>query len=287
MDIRINGQTKVTVTEEAAYVTFPSWKVPANVHYGYSTRLFGASKGIYASMNLGPNMGDEPEAVKENYRRFCGAIGIPEERVVLSKQTHQCNVRKVTARDAGNGFSRPNSFTDIDALMTDEPGIPLVIFTSDCVPVFFYDPVKRVIALAHAGWRGTAGGIVTETVRAMEREYGSAPGSILAAIGPSICRKWFEVGPEVAEEFSKVFDIKADTPGGVIFHGRDDRYHIDLWRANELLLLGAGVKKEHITVSGVCTMCRPDLFFSHRATGGRRGSNAGFLMLNEVWNEEP
>ncbi|MBQ6105772.1 MAG: peptidoglycan editing factor PgeF [Lachnospiraceae bacterium] len=287
MDIRLNAQSKLNVSEEAAYVTFPGWNVPANVHYGYSSRLFGLSKGIYASMNLGLNRGDDADTVRANYRRICKAIGIPAERVVFSKQTHLCNVKKVTAKDAGNGFIRENSFSDIDALMTDETGLPLVIFTSDCVPIFLYDPGKRVIALVHAGWRGTVSGIARETVLAMKREYGSDPKDIVAAVGPSICRECFEIGPEVAEKFQTAFGGEVDAKGGVLFHGQGDRFYADLWRANEIRLTEAGVTKDHITMSGLCTMCRPELFFSHRATNGLRGSNAGFLMMEEVWNEEP
>lgn len=278
MDIRLNEKAELRVFKEAAYVAFSGWNVPERVKYGYSTRLLGASKGIYASMNLGQNRGDDPACVMENYRRICGAIGLPTGRLVLSKQVHLCHVQKVTAADAGNGFFRENRFDDADALMTDEKDVPLVIFTSDCVPVFLYDPVHPAIALVHAGWRGTVGGIVRNTIEAMQREYGTNPEDVLSAIGPSICRQCFEIGPEVAEQFETAF---SGHTGEVLFTGEGDRSYADLWRANELMLLSAGVRPDHITVSGLCTMCRPDLFFSHRATGGRRGSNAGFLMLSE------
>ncbi len=281
MDIALNEQSMLRIGTEAAYVSFPGFSAPG-MRFGYSTRLLGVSTGIYASMNLGLSRGDAEELVQENYRRICEAIGLAKDRLVLSKQTHLCNVRKVTAEDAGNGITRENGFSDIDALMTDVPGLPLAIFTADCVPVFFYDPVRRVVALAHAGWRGTVGGIVKETVLAMGREYGSKPSDIKAAIGPSICRRCFEIGPEVAEEFQKVFDCPVDAQGGVLFHGNGDRFYADLWQANRLLLLQAGITKEHICLSGLCTMCRQELFFSHRATNGRRGNNAGFIMLDEV-----
>ena len=276
MDISLNEKAQLKISPEAAYVTFPGWNVPEDVRYGYSTRLFGVSEGIYASMNLGQNRGDEPDRVRENYRRMCDAIGLPTKRLVLSKQVHLCHVQKVTAADAGNGFFSENRFEDADALMTDERNVPLVIFTSDCVPVFLYDPEHKAIALVHAGWRGTVGGICRNTVEAMNREYGTDPGKVLAAIGPSICRKCFEIGPEVAEQFDVAFAGACDE---VLRKGSGDRFYADLWRANEIMLLSAGVRKENITVSGLCTMCRPELFFSHRATNGLRGSNAGFLML--------
>lgn len=278
MEITLNDTAKLNLSEEAAYVTFPGWNVPGNVRYGYSSRLFGVSKGIYASMNLGLNRGDEEALVRENYRRMCGQLGIPEKRLVFSKQTHACNVRKITASDAGNGYTRENAFEDIDALMTDEKNVPLVIFTSDCVPVFLCDPVHSAIALVHAGWRGTVGGIVKNTVAAMGREYGTKAEEVTAAIGPSICRNCFEIGPEVAEQFAAAFPGQTEE---ILKKGEGDRSYADLWRANEILLLSAGLRQENITVSGLCTMCRPDLFFSHRATAGRRGSNAGFLMLGE------
>ena len=276
MEIALNERAQLKVFPEAAYVTFPGWNVPGNVRYGYSTRLLGVSEGIFASMNLGQNRGDEPARVRENYRRMCDAIGLPTERLVLSKQVHLCHVQKVTEADVGNGFFSENRFEDADALMTNERNVPLVIFTSDCVPVFLYDSENKAIALVHAGWRGTVGGICRITVESMKREYGTDPGKVVAAIGPSICRKCFEIGPEVAEQFDVAFAGKTDE---ILSKGEGDRFYADLWRANEEMLLSAGVRRENITVSGLCTMCRPDLFFSHRATNGQRGSNAGFLML--------
>jgi len=279
MEIALNGQSRLTVTGEAAYVTFPAWNVPGYVHYGYSSRMLGDSKGIYAAMNLGFNRGDDHKTVLNNYRKMTAALGIGVSNLVLPKQTHSLNVKKVTKADCGNGIERKNAFEDVDALMTDENGVALMVFTADCVPVFLFDPVKRVIALAHAGWRGTVGGICRNTLHAMNRVYGSKPKDVIAAIGPSICRECFEIGPEVAEEFLQAFPEEKDE---VLFAGKGDRSFADLWKANEIMLLREGVLRENITVSGLCTMCRPQMFFSHRATAGKRGSNAGFLMLGEV-----
>lgn len=281
MEIRLNEQSSLRISEHAAYVNFPNWEVPDTVRYGYSSRIIGHSRGIYSAMNLGFNRGDDAALVKANYTDMCEALGIPMEKLVLSKQTHQCNIRKVTANDCGNGFVRENAFEDIDGLMTDEPGVPLVIFTADCVPLFFYDRVKHVIALTHAGWRGTIAGIAAKTVTEMHREYNSNPSDILVAIGPSICRHCFEVGPEVAEEFENAIPLPVDSEKGVLFHGTGDRFYVDLWAANAWYLQSAGIPKENITVSDLCTMCRPQMFFSHRATNGLRGSNAGFLMLTK------
>lgn len=281
MEITLNEQSKLVIKELAAFVRFPNWEVPDGVRYGYSARILGHSKGIYGAMNLGFNRGDDPKPVKENYRDMCEALSIPMEKLVFTKQTHLCNIRKVSAKDCGNGIMRENAFTDIDGLMTDEPGVPLVVFTADCVPLFFYDREKHAIALVHAGWRGTVHGIAAETVRRMSQEYGSVPSDILVAVGPSICRECFEIGPEVAEEFEKAFPVPMDEEGSILFHGRGDRFQADLWAANRWYLESAGVPRKNITMSDLCTMCRPQMFFSHRATNGQRGSNAGFLMLAE------
>ncbi len=233
-------------------------------------------------MNLGLNRGDSEENVLENYRRICDAMGIPVESLVFSKQTHKAKVRKVTKEDRGIGLFRPIPYDDVDAHMTNECGVGLVIFGSDCVPIYLYDPKRHAIALCHGGWRGTVERITARTVEAMGEEYGSRPEDIVAVIGPSICMDCFEIGDEVAEEFCRAFGeercLSCEKP---LLRRYGERYHADLWQANREAMRLAGVPEEHIHDSGLCTMCRPEMFFSHRATNGRRGSNAGFLMLAE------
>ena len=241
--------------------------------HAYSTRFGGVSEGIYASMNLGFNRGDDPEKVRENYRRLFRNLSVPEGSAVFTKQTHSVNVIRVGASECGIGIEREVPYDEVDGLVTNECNVTLTVFTSDCVPVYLYDPKKRAIGLCHAGWRGTVGGIAKITVEKLAAEYGSDPADIIAVIGPSIGPECFEVGEEVAVVFDEAYG------GAVTIRREGSKPHVDLWKANALSLAAAGVPEAQIYISGLCTMCEPSLLFSHRATAGKRGSNAGFLML--------
>ena len=258
------------------YLSFRHLEDSGLITHGFSTRLGGVSEGHLASMNLSFTRGDEPEAVRENYRRMGEALGFSCENLVLSDQTHTTNVRVVTEEDRGKGFTRPRDYRDVDGLVTNVPELVLATFYADCVPLFFVDPVNRAIGLSHSGWRGTAAGMGRVTLEVMRREFGTDPAQVLAAIGPSICQDCYEVSGDVIEEFQKAF------PGeqwGEIYHPSEGKYQLDLWRANELILLSAGVRPEHLSVTNVCTCCNPALLFSHRASRGKRGNLAAFLML--------
>lgn len=262
---------------ELLYYSFPALDALSFVRHGFSTRLGGVSEGIWRSMNLSFTRGDSPTAVAENFRRFCAAIGVRAEDTVISAQTHTTHVISVTAADRGRGVTRPREYTDVDGMVTDEPGVVLCTQYADCVPLFFADPVKRVVATSHSGWRGTAGNIGAATVEKMHTDYGCEPGNILVGIGPSIGRCCFEVDAPVLEAFEKVPHFSAacyeENGGG--------KYHIDLWTVCRRGLLAAGVSPEHITVTDLCTRCHPDVFWSHRATGGERGSLAGMIALTD------
>lgn len=261
---------------ELVYYTFPSLDRIEGVRHGFSTRLGGVSEGVFASMNLSFTRGDEEAAVRENFDRFCAAIGVDTADVVVSAQTHTANVRAVTAADRGRGVTREKEYTDVDGLMTNEPGVVLCTQYADCVPLFFADPVRRVVATSHGGWRGTAAGIAAVTVRRMGETYGCRPADIVVGIGPSIGRCCFEVDTPVYEAFCKVevFDHTCYTDNG------GGKYHIDLWQVNRRWLLAAGVPAENVTVTDLCTRCHPDLFWSHRKTGDARGSLAAFIALS-------
>lgn len=260
------------------WMTYPLLEKTGMVKHGFSTRLGGVSKGIYASMNLSFSRGDEKEAVMENYRHMAAALEVDFEKIVTSDQTHTTNVRVVTAEDAGKGITCPRDYTDIDGLITNVPGLVLATFYADCVPLYFVDPVHRAIGLSHSGWRGTAAGMGRVTVEAMTREYGSNPSDLVAAIGPSICRDCYEVSEDVAEAFCAVFPADEVLKKGRI-SDEGQKYQLDLWRANELVLLGAGIPKEQIAGPGICTCCNPDFLFSHRASHGKRGNLGAFLCL--------
>ena len=188
----------------------------------------------------------------------------------------------MTAEDRGTGIMRDVPYTDIDGLVTDVPGLALTIFTSDCVPVYLYDPVRKAIGVCHAGWRGTVGGISAKTAELMKDTYGCDPANIHAVIGPSIGPECFEVGEEVAEKFAETFGESVILRrGSAQGQAEQVKPHVDLWLANKLSLMSAGLTEEHISVCGLCSMCHPDIVFSHRATAGRRGSNIGILMMKE------
>ncbi|WP_434311819.1 peptidoglycan editing factor PgeF [Hominifimenecus sp. rT4P-3] len=264
--------------EGVTYLTFPMLERTGLVTHAFSTRKGGVSKGIFATMNFAVGRGDDPACVQENYRRMAKALGVAPEQMVLSQQTHTTNLRIVTKADAGKGVVRERDYTDIDGLLTDEPGIMLVTSYADCVPLYFLDPVKKVIALSHSGWRGTVSRMGAVTVEAMQRSFGSNPEQILACIGPSICQDCYEVSEDVAEAFRAAFPEK-DWPE-ILKSKPESKYQLDLWAANQKILLSAGIREDHLVSSGICTCCHSDFLFSHRATQGKRGNLGAFLMLN-------
>lgn len=262
------------------YFQFPLLEKSGIVMHGFSTKIGGVSKGVYAQMNLGVSRGDDPEAVLENYRRIANVLHMPWERMVLSHQTHTTNIRVVTEKDAGAGLVKKRDYENVDGLITNIPNLPLVTFYADCVPLYFVDPVHRAIGLSHSGWRGTVNRMGQCTVEAMKAEYHSRPEDILACIGPSICSECYEIGEEVAQEFEKAF-LPAQNEQ-ILKQKPDGKYLLNLWKANEIILLEAGIKKEHLAITDVCTKCNPDLLYSHRVMGNQRGNLAAFLCLNEA-----
>lgn len=259
------------------YFTFPAFDEQSGIVHGFSSRLGGVSEGCLSSMNLSFSRGDEPDRVRENFRRIAESIGFSEKDLVFSMQTHTVNVRRVGKEDCGRGLERPVGYCDVDGLVTNEPGVVLATFYADCVPLFFVDPVRRCIGLSHSGWRGTVGKIGKATVEMMAREFGSDPEDILAAVGPSICQECYEVSEEVIGLFRENF---AEDLWPKLFYRKDNgHYQLNLWEANRLIFQEAGILPEHITVTDICTACNPELLFSHRASGGKRGNLAGFLEL--------
>lgn len=249
------------------------------VQHGFSTRLGGTSTGIYESMNLGFSRGDDLEHVRENYHRIANTIGISTSQMVCSDQTHTTNIKIVTNADTGKGILRPKDYTDIDGLITNVPGICLVTYYADCVPLLFVDPVKKVIASSHSGWRGTVGKMGEATIRKMQAEFGCEPENILAAIGPSICQDCYEVSEDVIRQFQDAFP--QDTWTDLFYQKTNGKYQLNLWKANEWILLHAGILPEHLCVTNLCTCCNSELLFSHRASHGKRGTLAAFLALKE------
>lgn len=276
--IRCNGGNPDGIQQrqqgELEYLVFPRLEETGVVEHLFTTRTGGVSSGIYSTMNLSFSRGDDPECVRENYRRIGEVLGTDPEHMVASKQTHTTNIRLVTEADLGNGITGPSAYDDVDGLATDIPGIALVTFYADCVPLYFVDPVKKAIGLAHSGWRGTVAGMGACMVQFMREHFHSDPKDLIVAIGPSICVDCYEVSEEVAEQFREEFPEDVLQPGKA-----DGKYQLDLWKANESILLKAGIRLEHLTVTDVCTCHNPEYLFSHRASHGQRGNLAAFLML--------
>ena len=236
--------------------------------HGFSTRTGGVSIPSHLfSLNLGRNLGDDPRAVDENYRRFCSAVGVDPASVVYTKQIHSASVLTVGAADAGATY-------ECDGFVTKEKGVTLSVRTADCVPILFWSP-DGAIGACHAGWRGTVAGIQRVTLEKMA-DLGADVSKIRAAIGAAIHACCYEVGPDFV-------DAVASSPFGEICSGfitsEEGSYHADLIGMNIALLTGAGVREENIAVSSECTCCRPDVFFSHRASHGKRGVMAAMIGL--------
>lgn len=271
-NIRLTGQS-------VPFFTFPILTDTGIVRHGFSTRMGGVSKEPYDTMNLSFTRGDRQEDVAENFRRIGDAIGLPPDRMVMAAQTHTTNIKIVTDDHAGEGVTRSRSFADTDGLVTNTPGLCLVTSYADCVPLYFVDPVRRVIGCSHAGWRGTVGGIGPKTVAVMSEHFGSRPEDIRAVIGPSICADCYQVGEDVADRVKDALGWREDTGQFLRPDGQEGKYRLDLWALNRYLLQNAGLAAEHITVSGLCTRCNHHLLFSHRHSGERRGNLCAFLAL--------
>ena len=262
---------------EVHMLQFPLLEQQSWISHVFSTRMGGVSEGCYTSMNLSFTKGDDPEKVMENYRRMAEMLEMDVERMVLSFQTHTTNVRLVTEEDAGKGIVKERDYTDVDGLITNIPGITLVTFYADCVPLYFVDPVHHAIGLSHSGWRGTVHRMGQVTLKAMNQAFQTNPEDVICAIGPSICQSCFEVGGEVIEEFQKEFDSSYWEQ--LFYEKPNGKYQLDLWKANEIVLLEAGIQKEHLQITDICTRCNPEYLFSHRIMGNERGNLAAFLGI--------
>jgi YfiH family protein len=275
------SNAQIDFSMETPYISYPVLSQIKFIKHGFSTRLGGVSEGIYSTMNLGNDsilQKDDPAKIEENYRRIAGSIGVDVENMVISKQVHKTNIRVVTKEDCGMGLFRPRDFDEIDGLITNEPNITLVTKYADCVPLYFVDVKNQAIGLTHSGWRGTVAEIGRITVEELCKNYHSEQGDIIAVIGPSICKDCFEISDDVASEFEKAFPDAYET-AILTKKGSTGKYLCDLWEANRQVLLKAGLSIENIHVSEVCTCCNDDILFSHRKTGGQRGSLAAFLSI--------
>jgi len=240
----------------------------AGVRHGVSTRLGGASEGPFATLNLSYSVGDEEGRVVSNRRSVFASLAVEENWVVSSHQVHGNNVCRITREARGRGAIRlGTAIPATDALVTNEPGVYLFMRYADCVPILLCDPTRGVVGLAHAGWKGTVGNIAGNTVRTMVRAFGCAPSNILAGIGPAVARCHYAVQEDVASQVRANLSFWAF----VLHHGASDSLMLDLPEATAWQLVAAGVPQANIALSGMCTACHTDEFYSYRAEGGRTG----------------
>ena len=237
------------------------------LRHGISTRFGGVSCDGLASLNLGVKVDDAPENIATNRRCFAEALGVADERIVASGQVHETTVAIVNDEHAGQRIAAT------DALVTNTPNLPLLLFFADCVPLLIYDPVRKVIGLSHAGWKGTLHSIGPKTIATMQQAFASDPADCIVGIAPSIGPDDYEVDQPVLAEINRLWQrpeqfCRPSGPG---------HWLLDLWRWNQLQFINAGVKTENIHIAGVSTARQPELFFSHRASQGTAG-RFGVLM---------
>ena len=262
---------------DLVYLTSDVLENNAIVH-GFSTRKGGVSPTPWDSLNLDDRRGDDLANVQENFRRLCTALDTDVQRAVLSRQVHRSDVRRVTAVDCGKGLWQPQDYDSADALVTDVPGIPLIVFSADCNVLLLHDPVRRVIGAAHAGWRGTALDLPAKAVREMERLFGAKPENIRAAIGAGIGPCCFETHDDVPDAMLAALGRGAEAYMTAL-PDRPGKWSVDLKAINAWRLQEAGVAAEHMDVCPLCTACRRDLYWSHRITGPRRGLQGALIGL--------
>lgn len=250
------------------------------VNQSFSTRLGGTSSDIYESMNLSFNLADTHDNVLNNFKIISDSIGIPIENMVYSKQTHTTNILKIDDSHKGMGIVRERCFDNIDGLITNVPGICLVTSFADCIPVIIIDPVKKVIASLHSGWRGTVGNITQQAVNTMISDYGCNTSSLIGFVGPGICMNCYEVSLDVADRFKSSYS--KEEAEMILKNGKaDDKFYLDLLMANRINLINCGLLSSNIYTADICTCCNPRLMFSHRASGGRRGLMCNFIYIKE------
>ncbi len=253
--------------DHLVYYQFAELNGRDGVRHGIFTRLGGVSAAPWATLNLGHTVGDDLVAVETNHERVCQALGVRRAEIVTSRQVHGNRVAVVGQAERGQVVPAT------DGLITNKPGTVLLQRFADCVPIILYDPVQHAAGLAHAGWRGTIAQVARRTVEAMGAHFGSDPADLCAGVGPGIGPCCYQVGPDVTQQVQRTFE----NTNGLLARRPDGSWHLDLWAANANQLAGAGV--EHVEVAEICTACRVDEWFSHRAERGRTGRFGVVVIL--------
>lgn len=282
------GTMELNGSGQVPFLQYKKFTQIEGICHGFSTRMGGVSGGIYSTMNFKEDGEDTNEHIRENYRRIAQALGCDVNKMVRSQLCHGIRVHEVCPEDFGVGALAKSTLLDYDGLITNLPGATLVATFADCVPLYFVDQEHCAIGLAHSGWRGTVDRIAWSMLEAMKKAYGTEPSDLEVAVGPCICGSCYEVGKELKAAFEKDFSGAIEQETGILFSEickpseTPEKYLLDLRLANMQSFLKAGVPKNQITVSDICTCCNPELIFSHRYTKGRRGASAAFLGIKET-----
>lgn len=260
---------RIAHPEQPVYYQFETWeRLP--LQHGVFTRLGGVSRAPWASLNVGSTVGDDAEAVAENYRRMFDALDLNGKQVCTVWQVHGTETVRVNGPHPERAW-----LAKADGMVTNKTDVALTMRFADCTPILLYDPVHHALGMAHAGWRGTVAGAAASTLKVMQETFGTDPADVLAAIGPSIGPAAYQVGEEVVQAVEDHFG----TTDGFISRAEDGSAYFDLWEANRYALAKAGVKS--IEIAGICTASNTIEFFSHRAEKGRTGRFGVVVALQD------
>lgn len=268
---------KLNYYKNIPYFSFDKLNQYNNVKHLFSTRLGGHSEGIFSTMNFAFKTGDDKNNVLNNFIDVANILNTSIQNFYHAYQNHTSNVKVVLENDKGKGVVRDSDYGEFDSFITNCKNLVLYVSVADCVPIYIYDFVNNAIGIIHAGWRGTNNNIIKNTIHKMNEYYGTKPSNIVACIGPSICKNCYEVSEDLINEFRKNYNN--DYINSVFIKNSNGKYNLDLWLANKLNLLNEGVNENNIDITNICTYNNPDIFFSHRRLGNKRGNMAAFIMI--------
>ena len=263
-------------SNQMEYLTFPGFEQFNNLSHLFSTRNGGISTGCYESLNFAFREEDLKSNVHHHYQQLAEILGTNEDHLITSAQTHTANIRIVTRADCGKGLTKEKDFSDIDGLITNETEIGIITAHADCNAIFFYDPVEKVIGLAHSGWSGTLENIVAAMIKLMKEQFKCLPQNIHVGIGPSLCQNCFEVDFDVSNQFMKACALYEP-----YIQISQSKAYIDLREIIHLQLDQTGILQTKISQMDLCTKCHPELFYSHRRQGIHRGVMVAAMILHE------
>ncbi|HRZ96679.1 MAG TPA: peptidoglycan editing factor PgeF [Paludibacter sp.] len=258
-----------------SFINYQSFNEFNNIAHFCTTRIGGVSVGNYSSFNISPFSGDNAENQNENLQILCKKFSIESDNIIFPFQTHDTVVKNIDETFFQlKKNERIEYLNGVDGLITSLQGICIGVTTADCVPIMYYDAVNKVIAVAHAGWRGTCGKIAAKTIEKMGTDFGCDPNDIFAVIGPSISQQVYNVGEEVLHAFEV-----AGFPVDIFFETRNNELFLDLWNANRWLLTESGIPEQQIEMAGICTFSENEKFFSARRLGIKSGRMLSGIML--------